>query len=173
MRVDLAVASGSQVALYLNDLSDPPQLRPLVPHERTVYEFEGPAGDIERIRLDVLDATGSQIRYSGIQVRDEDGEVLADFPPSDLASWAGYSVAPAALEPDAYAVIAPGASRRPGRVQEGHCPERLAVADRANDSRRKGAGTASAAGSPKPRAGGCSTRIANTAWPSCRADRRC
>ena len=73
-----------------------------------MYEFEGPAGDIERIRLDVLDATGSQIRYSGIQVRGEDGELLADFPPNDLASWAGYSVAPAALEPDAYAVIAQG-----------------------------------------------------------------
>ena len=108
IRVQLESTFGSQVALYLNDFSRPPQLRPLLPGDRQSIEFEGPSGDIERMRVDVLDANGATVRHYGIDVLGDDGNLLSSFPPADLARWATYSASDNALVGDALQLRATG-----------------------------------------------------------------
>ena len=105
--------------------SDPPQLRPLVPHRAHRLPFRGPS---RRHRTHTgrraTTPLGRGSGTTGIQVRGEDGELLADFPPNDLASWAGYSVAPAGARTGRIRVTATGPVAALDAFRTGHCPER-------------------------------------------------
>lgn len=121
--VDLAADTGATLALYVNDLSQPPKVQPLYPGARRTYRFDGPGGDITRLRVDVANRAGAQIRLYEIRVSDG-SRTLARFDPADLMSWARYSLSPAILDGDALRATStgPGANfdafrRIPGRTQ--------------------------------------------------------
>jgi hypothetical protein len=111
VRVDMYASGGTSVALYLNDVSHPPQVQPLVPGVGKTYTFDGPDGDIRRIRVDVADHAGVRVRLFGISVNDG-SRVITDFRRNDLVGWARYFVSEPTTDPDALDVTstAPGAN---------------------------------------------------------------
>jgi hypothetical protein len=107
VRVDIAADTGATLALYLNDYSQRPQVQPLVPGPRRTYDFEGPADDITRLRVDVADRAGAEIRLYGIEVIDGE-RTLRRFGPQELEGFARYSLGVPRLEPDALVVESTG-----------------------------------------------------------------
>jgi hypothetical protein len=125
VKVDMNASAGSVLALYLNDLTDPPQVAQLVPGERRTYAFKAPKGDISRIRVDVADRAGVGLRIFAIDVLNEDGGLAAHFGPPELATWARYFLSDPINEPEALFLTSRAAGAAFDSLQTVRAPSRL------------------------------------------------
>jgi len=107
LQVDLQVSSGSSVVLYYNEAEA--QTQRIQAGRRTQYDFDGPSGDLRRLRLEVRDATGADIVVYAIRAIDEDDNVVAIARPSDFArSWFPELLTKTSATARIYAVRATG-----------------------------------------------------------------
>ena len=97
IEVDLFVSAGTNLELFLNDLTRIPMSQRLAPGERRRYVFEGISEDITLLRIDPTDEPGAAVDVYSIVVRGRDG-VIARFGPQALAGWSSSALTTIAVD---------------------------------------------------------------------------
>ncbi len=102
VNVDMKASLGSQIHLYINDLSRPPLVLAIVEGQRHTYTFSGlPAEDIKLFRLDPVDAVPADVDLYSVDIRDSRG-IVRHFAGADFGSWQNFNEKVLPMQDGAY-----------------------------------------------------------------------
>lgn len=105
VHVDMYASKSTQIALFLNSLSVPPQVQSVTRGKRETYSFGVPYQSITRIRVNLAEEPGVHVLLYSISVSRVGGKTVAYYGPSNLATFARYFLTAPKPDPHALNVV--------------------------------------------------------------------